>query len=93
MPRWGSDNYISHTCCHLPAGGPLIADVNTFDRHLLREWLQILGLVLAATCGLLLLQVLYDDFRGLRELRDQLQQEVSEFQRVMQAINRVVEPA
>lgn len=42
--------------------------VNTFDRHLLREWLQILGLVLAATCGLLLLQVLYDDFRGLREL-------------------------
>jgi lipopolysaccharide export system permease protein len=42
--------------------------VNTFDRHLLREWLQILGLVLAATCGLLLLQVLYDDFRDLREL-------------------------
>lgn len=42
--------------------------MNTFDRHLLREWLQILGLVLAATCGLLLLQVLYDDFRGLREL-------------------------
>ncbi|MDO8541992.1 MAG: LptF/LptG family permease [Opitutaceae bacterium] len=42
--------------------------MNTFDRHLLREWLQILGLVLAATCGLMLLQVLYDDFRGLREL-------------------------
>lgn len=42
--------------------------VNTFDRHLLREWLQILGLVLAATCGLLLVQVLYDDFRTLREL-------------------------
>ncbi len=42
--------------------------VNTFDRHLLREWLQILGLVLAATCGLMLLQVLYDDFRGLRDL-------------------------
>jgi lipopolysaccharide export system permease protein len=34
----------------------------------LREWLQILGLVLAATCGLLLVQVLYDDFRDLREL-------------------------
>src|SRR4051794_5819529 len=43
-------------------------DVNTFDRHLLREWLQILGLVLAATCGLLLINVLYDDFRDLREL-------------------------
>lgn len=42
--------------------------MNTFDRHLLREWLQILALVLAATCGLLLVQVLYDDFRVLREL-------------------------
>lgn len=42
-------------------------NVNTFDRHLLREWLQILGMVLAITCGLLLVQVLYDDFRGLRE--------------------------
>ncbi|HUR57044.1 MAG TPA: LptF/LptG family permease, partial [Opitutaceae bacterium] len=42
--------------------------MNTFDRHILREWLQILGLVLAATCGLLLLQVLLDDFRALREL-------------------------
>ncbi len=41
--------------------------VNTFDRHLLREWLQILGLVLAATCGLLLVQILYDDFRDLRD--------------------------
>ena len=46
----------------------LIAGVNTFDRYLLREWLQILGLVLAATCGLLLVQVLYDDFRDLRDL-------------------------
>jgi lipopolysaccharide export system permease protein len=42
--------------------------VNTFDRHLLREWLLILGLVMAATCGLLIVQVLYDDFRSLREL-------------------------
>lgn len=44
-----------------------IAAVNTFDRYLLREWLQIFGLVLAATCGLLLVQVLYDDFRDLRD--------------------------
>ena len=51
-----------------PPGRVLIAAVNTFDRHLLREWLQILGLVLAATCGLLVVQVLYDDFRSLREL-------------------------
>ena len=42
--------------------------MNTFDRYLLREWLQILGLVLAATCGLLLVHVLYDDFRDLRDL-------------------------
>lgn len=41
--------------------------MNTFDRHLLREWLQILGLVLAATAGLLVVQVLYDDFPRLRE--------------------------
>jgi lipopolysaccharide export system permease protein len=42
--------------------------LNTFDRHLLREWLQILGLVLAAMCGLLLVQVCYDDLRELREM-------------------------
>ncbi len=42
--------------------------MNTFDRYLLREWLNILGLVLAATCGLLVANVMYDDFRELREL-------------------------
>ena len=42
--------------------------MTTFDRYLLREWLQILALVLAATVGLLLVQVLYDDFRALSEL-------------------------
>lgn len=42
--------------------------MNTYDRHLLREWLSILGLVLAATIGLMLVQVLYDDFRTLRDL-------------------------
>ena len=41
--------------------------LNTFDRHLLREWLEILGIVLFLTCGLLLVQVMYDDFRDLRE--------------------------
>lgn len=43
------------------------APLNTFDRHLLREWLSILFLVLALVCGLLLVQVMYDDFRDLRE--------------------------
>ncbi len=47
---------------------PLHRGVNTFDRHLLREWLQILALVVAATGGLLLVQVLYDDFRQLSDL-------------------------
>ena len=42
--------------------------LNTYDRHLLREWLAILGLVLGAMLGLLLVQVMYDDFRSLREL-------------------------
>jgi lipopolysaccharide export system permease protein len=42
--------------------------MNTFDRHLLREWLQILGLGLAATTGVLLLHVLYDKFSDLRDL-------------------------
>ncbi|MEZ5414077.1 MAG: LptF/LptG family permease [Opitutaceae bacterium] len=41
--------------------------MNTYDRHLLREWLQILGLVLAAMIGLLFVQVLYDDFRMLND--------------------------
>jgi lipopolysaccharide export system permease protein len=35
--------------------------LNTFDRYLLREWLQIIALVLAATLGLLFVQVMYTD--------------------------------
>lgn len=42
--------------------------MNIYDRHILSEWLQILGLVLAAMIGLLLVQVLYDDFRMLNDL-------------------------
>jgi len=41
--------------------------VNTFDRYLLREWLYILLLVLAATMGLLTVQVSLDDMRGMLE--------------------------
>jgi len=44
------------------------AALNTYDRHLLREWLHILGLVLVAMVGLLFMQVLYDDFRQLNDL-------------------------
>jgi lipopolysaccharide export system permease protein len=39
--------------------------LNTLDRHILREWLKILGLVLAAALGLLLMQQMYDDFGDL----------------------------
>ncbi|MBI2512698.1 MAG: LptF/LptG family permease [Opitutae bacterium] len=38
------------------------------DRYLLREWLKILGLILCATIGLLLMQALYDEFRDLLEI-------------------------
>lgn len=39
--------------------------MNTLDRHIVGEWLKILGLVLVATIGLLLMQEMYDDFRDL----------------------------
>ncbi len=42
--------------------------MNLFDRYLLTEWLKMLGLLLAATMGLLLMAALYDDFRDLREV-------------------------
>ena len=45
----------------------MLAPVNTFDRHLLREWLQILALVLVAVCGLILAQICYDEVRTLLE--------------------------
>jgi lipopolysaccharide export system permease protein len=48
--------------------GLFIGRVNTFDRHLLREWLKVLGLVLAASLGLLMMQVMYDSFRDLRDM-------------------------
>ena len=39
------------------------------DRHVLREWLTILGIVLGATFGILMLQEMYDSFPDLRENR------------------------
>lgn len=38
------------------------------DRHILREWLGILGLVLAATLGLLVMHALYDELEDLLRL-------------------------
>lgn len=37
--------------------------MNLLDRYLLGEWLKMLGLLLAATMGLLLMTALYDDLR------------------------------
>ncbi|MBI3886537.1 MAG: LptF/LptG family permease [Opitutae bacterium] len=42
--------------------------MSLLDRYLLREWLKMLGLLLAATMGLLLMQALYDNFRDLIEV-------------------------
>lgn len=39
--------------------------LNLLDRYLLGEWLKMLGLLLAATMGLLLMAALYDNFRDL----------------------------
>ena len=41
--------------------------MNTFDRHLLREWLQIFAMTMIATCGLLCVHICHDDLRSLRE--------------------------
>lgn len=42
--------------------------MNLIDRYLLAEWLKILGLLLAATMGLLLMTALYDHLRDLIQL-------------------------
>ncbi|SDR80794.1 LptF/LptG family permease [Opitutus sp. GAS368] len=42
--------------------------MNLLDRYLLREWLKMLGLLLGATLGLLLMAALYDNFHELIEV-------------------------
>jgi lipopolysaccharide export system permease protein len=41
--------------------------VSIFDRYLLREWFQIIGLVIIALLGLLLVQVMYTDLPPLMD--------------------------
>lgn len=43
--------------------------VTILDRHILREWFAILGLVLGATTGLLVMNTLYSDLENLLELK------------------------
>jgi lipopolysaccharide export system permease protein len=42
--------------------------MNLIDRYILGEWLKVLGLLLAATMGLLLMTALYDNLRDLIQL-------------------------
>ena len=42
--------------------------MNLLDRYLLAEWLKMLGLLLAATMGLLLMTALYDELRDFIQL-------------------------
>jgi lipopolysaccharide export system permease protein len=42
--------------------------LNLLDRYLLREWLKMLALLLAATTGVLLMSALYDNFRELIQI-------------------------
>lgn len=42
--------------------------MNLFDRYLLREWLKMLGLLLAATMGLLTMAALYDNLRDFIQI-------------------------
>jgi lipopolysaccharide export system permease protein len=44
------------------------ADLNLLDRYLLREWLKMLALLIAATMGVLMMSALYDSFRDLVQL-------------------------
>lgn len=39
--------------------------MNTFDRYLLREWIQIIFLVVAALLGIILIQIVYNDLPNL----------------------------
>jgi len=56
----------------LPPAGRLVVSarkrMKLIDRYLLSEWLKLLGLLLGATMGLLLMTALYDDLRDLIEL-------------------------
>jgi lipopolysaccharide export system permease protein len=48
-----------------PRAASLPPGLNLFDRYLLREWLKMLGLLLIATTGVLMMAALYDNLREL----------------------------
>ncbi|MGC4073376.1 MAG: LptF/LptG family permease [Nibricoccus sp.] len=63
--RAGGEAAIETRCCHEAVARLSWRALNLIDRHILREWLSILGLALMATLGLLLIQTMYDDFEDL----------------------------
>ena len=67
------------------------------DRYLLGEWLKILGLLLAATMGLLVMQALYDNFRDLIQLEgtkiDAAQTNIDTFQKETEERIKLLEKA
>ena len=53
--------------CVVRAGKSLSAGLKTVDKHILREWISFLGIVVMAMLGLLLIQVMIDSFRELSD--------------------------
>ena len=53
--------------CVARAGKSLSAGLKTVDKHILREWMSFLGIVVMAMLGLLLIQVMIDSFRELSD--------------------------
>ena len=66
--------------------------VTLLDRYLLREWLKILGLLLCATTGLMMMSSLYDDFRDLLELNVGLDEVLKYYAALMPSQLSVVLP-
>jgi lipopolysaccharide export system permease protein len=53
--------------CIAGGGKVLSGRLKTLDKHILREWLGFLGIVVMAMLGLLLIQVMIDSFRELSD--------------------------
>jgi LPS export ABC transporter permease LptG len=66
--------------------------MNLIDRYLLSEWLKMLGLLLAATLGLLLMTALYDELRDLIQVGAGAEDVVTYFATLMPSYFTVVLP-
>jgi lipopolysaccharide export system permease protein len=66
--RFSVDGRMQIRLCAAPFRRFTGPGLNILDRYLLREWMKMLALLLAATMGVLMLSALYDDFRDLIEI-------------------------